>query len=84
MSYTLSPSKFLRHLALAYRMQNKNQTGQIEIEQDPGLSESEIAILKSQLEMLESKYAELILDKELDDETVERISSKIKTLKEKL
>ncbi len=71
MSYALSPSRFLRHLAIAYRKQNRSQ-------------EEEISLLKSQLQLLEKKYAELLLDKELDEETMQRISSKIRDLKEKI
>lgn len=86
MSYALTPSRFLRHLAIAYRKQNRNQGKDFVTEQErmPALSEKEVSLLKNQLQLLEKKYAELLLDKELDEETMQRISSKIRDLKEKL
>ncbi len=74
MSYTLTPGKFLRHLAIAYRKHGST----------PVQLPDERKSLKKQLGLLEKKYGEMLLEENLDTETVARISGKIEALKGRL
>lgn len=94
MSYSLTPASFLRHLAFAYR-KHKNDFA-ISEKQYPQkkysgheikaheFNNEQIQVLAQQLEILEKKYAEFLLDNALDDETMKRISAKIAELRQKL
>ncbi len=70
MSYTLTPGRFLRHLAIAYR-----KNGGIEIPAD-----NERMRLKKQLGLIEKRFSEAIID----EEASLRISRRISELKSRL
>lgn len=73
MSYFLTPSKFLRHLAVSYRRQRKSILAR---------GDDEKETLRKRLQKLEEKYAEL--SGELDETTAYRISKRISSLKSML